>query len=108
MQGREPYRGSVIDFLNAQFQHAILCLALRADALDALDPAILNGEDRFEVQCRTNEALRTANASTTVQEFQSVHSKKNTCILMRSLCQSNGILEACPCLDGACNCQRLE
>ena len=59
-----------------------MCLAFCADALDAFNATILNGEDRFEVQGRTDEALCAADAPTTVQEFHCVHGKENTCIFM--------------------------
>ena len=50
MQGCKPHRCPPIDFFNAEFQDTVLCFALCADAFDAFDAPLLNGEDRFEVQ----------------------------------------------------------
>src|SRR6185503_12883349 len=56
MQCCQPNRRLAFGLLNYQFKYAVVCLAFRADALDAFDTAILDGEQWLPLSLRRLQA----------------------------------------------------
>ena len=59
-----------------------MCLALGANALDALDLAVMNGKDRLHIQHSTQKALCAADTPTAMQEFQRIYCEVNSRVFM--------------------------
>ena len=68
-------------------------LGLGADAVDGFDFSILNGEDRFQIQRRTDETLRASDSSAAMQEFERIHGEEDSCPLVGGFCQCGTLLQ---------------